>query len=62
MDETWHETEKEKEGAEQSDYLKAVFEAIEKANVEMNKYGVTLSWEFKITPYYPPVKRSLNSL
>jgi hypothetical protein len=39
------------------DYLKPVFEAIEKANLEMKKYGAALSWEFKITPYYPPVKK-----
>jgi hypothetical protein len=38
-------------GAKQPDYLKEVFEAIEKANREMKKYGVTLIWKFKITPY-----------
>jgi hypothetical protein len=52
----------EKETKEQPDYLKAVFEAIEKADREMNKYGVTLDWEFKIAPYYPPVTKNLNGL
>ena len=36
-----------------TDYLEKVFKAIEEANQEMNKYGVTLSWDFKLIPYYP---------
>jgi hypothetical protein len=46
----------DKEKTEQPDYLKEIFEAIEKANREMNKYGVTLQWEFKIAPYLPVTK------
>jgi hypothetical protein len=62
MSEEGEEIEMNEENLKQPDYLKTVFEALEKANQEMNKYGVTLQWEFKIAPYYPPVTKNLNGL
>jgi hypothetical protein len=47
------------EDTKQPDYIKTIFEAIEKANLEMNKYGVNLNWEFTIGPYYPMVTKEL---
>jgi hypothetical protein len=39
------------------DYIKAIFDAVEKANEEMHKYGATLHWRLKIAPYHPVITR-----
>jgi hypothetical protein len=40
------------------DYLEKVFRAIAEADKEMNKYGIYLSWQFKLLPYQEMVTRS----
>ena len=44
----------------QPDYLREIFEAIAKADQEMSKYGIYLSWTFKLLPYPTMVTKSLT--
>jgi hypothetical protein len=48
------------ENTNKTDYLEKIFKAIEEANQEMKKYGVELSWSFKIMPYFPMETRKIE--
>jgi len=44
------------EEQKKEDYLKKVFDAIDEANAELNKFGVQLHWRFELT--HAPVEKS----
>jgi hypothetical protein len=45
--------EKREREAKQPDCLKPVFEAVKKADRELNKHGASPIWEFRIVPFRP---------
>ncbi|MDR0400589.1 MAG: hypothetical protein LBH51_06560 [Treponema sp.] len=54
--------EREAKQPKQPDCLKPVFEAVKKADRELNKHGASLIWEFRIVPCHPISFRSEKAM